>query len=935
MVVVSELVQRIIQASARSTASHYDWLFSEDSPVASIDQHQLASEIASGYTHDLDDNVAWPVGFGFRHLQTTREFYNALSSLLRNELEPARHQGGLARSNRGVDSHIWAQDYDRRLRSLFPTGRAIRKQNEGLASGQQSSVYQRSRISAVVQQALLRSRVGLQNASSTAVDSDRLSLFLPSPFFVAYNVLTDPYFPGSDVIAGAALQAEIRRRVTNVYGPFRLDYDTISQALQTVDNRVGTSKTVLERTPAVQFLCHTLAMRGLMNTELIWPNGEQPRQRLIRDWLDFAQIERESPPALCGFRLHPSTSGLPDAGELLNDLEGLPLPIEGGRQVFQGGIRFAAGGDLVAAVSGPFGAGKTSACLSLAASLAPLACRTLYLTCEEEPEDIFNRLQEAAPANIRISSPLFAAVSLNDLRRRELLSTWFNAHTLRLPSYPSQPARDIIADLQGIFEDALAKAPLFSKYPEDRSENEEKGLPSFARPVIIVDGLHQLFREAGNSDANFDGALRMLVDRCRELNAIFIFTVAEHAPETIRLDYLCDLVIRLDREGYDDPDGALSRLFKLLKARRQPAHMGAHRFYLSSPKGFRIKPNVGSRAESVKQIRWSLPNRGRQILLTGRLDDVAIEPGSQVLVYGLGSSGKAGLGMLILHRRPTLALYPKKSQVDALDGDQLPFDDRLPGDGQKRDHQEEDEIAPITASEDTGSTIPFPDQSPYYEARVLVISFLYPEGYYRDIARQLGTSRIAAGGRTYSGGHSGPPHRQSHLPDRASIDVISLYPGRLRVEELLSKVENSLNAAVTRGLPHTGVLLDGIHNIFVQFPDLERSELFWPQLYSLLRRRGVTVVTTHTQLSLPQSAGSGLQREFFNDFEHARRQAAPLLSVLISSADYVFDLSAVDTNAGVQFRLTMKSGLYDVAPGYLEWDRADLKLGARQYFLAH
>ncbi len=55
-------------------------------------------------------------------------------------------------------------------------------------------------------------------------------------------------------------------------------------------------------------------------------------------------------------------------------------------------------------------------------------------------------------------------------------------------------------------------------------------------------------------------------------------------------------------------------------------------------------------------------------------------------------------------------------------------------------------------------------------------------------------------------------------------------------------------------MPYTGVLIDGMHNVFVQFPVLENEVNFWPQLYNMLRRRPLTVVTTHTEFELRENA---------------------------------------------------------------------------------
>ena len=158
-------------------------------------------------------------------------------------------------------------------------------------------------------------------------------------------------------------------------------------------------------------------------------------------------------------------------------------------------------------------------------------------------------------------------------------------------------------------------------------------------------------------------------------------------------------------------------------------------------------------------------------------------------------------------------------------------------------------------------------------------------------------------------------------------DVVSLYPGAITPEDFLAIVEAKLVAAEFRGLAYTGVLIDGIHNVFVQYPSLESDTAFWPQLYSLLRRRGVTVVTTHMDFSLRDHEASG--RGFELDFEHAQRKSAPLLSALVSAADYVFEVTADHyANGQTDHRLYPRTALGEDPPlGYVTWDRAQLRLG--------
>jgi hypothetical protein len=268
-------------------------------------------------------------------------------------------------------------------------------------------------------------------------------------------------------------------------------------------------------------------------------------------------------------------------------------------------------------------------------------------------------------------------------------------------------------------------------------------------------------------------------------------------------------------------------------------------------------------SERAKTHRWFEPDFQSRIVLNETGQPLAVQNHGQILVIGKGSSGKAGLGLYILHRKP------------------IPLDEVRAGKGKKE------------------------SQSKYYESRTLVISFLYQSTYYKNLASRLKTAN---------------EERQASLPSHALVDVISLYPGGLTPEDFLSKVDNHLASAELRGIPYTGVLLDGIHNVFVQYPVLEKTNTFWPQLFGLLRRKGVTVVTTHTEFELNSHS-------LEVDFQQAERRSAPLLSVLISAADYVFELSAVEKTHTTEYAFSVRTMLGEDPPLHpFVWDRQACQL---------
>jgi hypothetical protein len=407
-------------------------------------------------------------------------------------------------------------------------------------------------------------------------------------------------------------------------------------------------------------------------------------------------------------------------------------------------------------------------------------------------------------------------------------------------------------------------------------------------------------------------------------------------------------MIELAREGFDNPKDKPRRYFRLLKARRQPARIGAHVFHLKGNGGFRLKPSADARSQAAKSELWWDPDPRAEIFLTDdppagfRQHDskqtyanaLPIRNFGQILVIGKGSSGKAGFGLYLLHRRwfdRRMFLDKRILQEDLL---QLPLlEDQA---HQNIPAQLEHALAKKQAIEDASMFVPL--ESPFLETRVLVISFLYQRSYYDVLTIRLAARRRGKPTRKHGYGSAEKLTSMefSPLPDRMRTDTIELYPGLLSVEDFIAKVEKALELAEADGLPYTGVLIDGLHNVFVQFPALENESSFWGMFYNILRRRRVTVVTTHTEFDIQgDSTGGNFTRDsgsasLVYDFEQAQRKMAPLLSAIVSASDYMFELSARNEGRRVRYQVTPLGAVgYDIGGITFEWQKERLRLEGR------
>ena len=321
-------------------------------------------------------------------------------------------------------------------------------------------------------------------------------------------------------------------------------------------------------------------------------------------------------------------------------------------------------------------------------------------------------------------------------------------------------------------------------------------IPAIAPSLVVVDSLTTLYNQDKH---DLDGFCK-LVRYLRSLNCIVILLSAEDIPEGSRLEYLVDTVISLRYEGTDSSDKKPTLLFQLLKTRLQLSRPGSHVMHLSGDRGVRISPQLPSQLDARKIHKAPLADRDC-IIDTLHVDSRSTPVGDQdrlidlyrrsrILIHGHGSSGKAPLGLKLLMAPPV--------ERD-LDQNGL----RAPG----------------------------------HKPRILVISFLYPEPYYHENVARIGKvlRRVA---KNYV---------------HPEMSALVLTPGFLGPEDFIALVLTEMDRGNLEGRPFTGVLLDGLHNVFLQFPSLQRSDIVWPTLYNLLIRYDLTVVTTFTTFSSAHS----------------------------------------------------------------------------------
>lgn len=532
---------------------------------------------------------------------------------------------------------------------------------------------------------------------------------------------------------------------------------------------------------------------------------------------------------------------LPEVGDLANQIWGLPIPIRGADVIFRGGLKFPSRNGLVAAIHGGPGTGKTSIALGIGASLAGFGIRTLFFSAEELEADLTARAASLIPAAYRRLSFFPRSTA-----------SWLDVMPFRYSSDSS--------------ESTLERAASYFKAIADRLtstvQSQSAGTGSVKSPcrlVVVLDGLHELVnrseKELQNKEqypsnsSEITQLLHKFIEQCKELKALVILTTGESWEFGAQLDYLVDTAIHLKHETSIQDGGKPERLLNLTKARHQSCAAGTHGFQISGEKGVRFTPQTNfcleldsiwditlSDEKFEKRVLTRIARRGDWSISKPRSEDfidfdegIRIFKASNIFLNGEGSGGKAGMALKIA----SAPYYVGRSEEIANQGE-----------------------------------------------NILIISFLYPKQYYINVHDDIKDLR----GNEIEG---------SEIPEiNSRIDVIQFYPGFLKSSALFSRIEWRLREQDLLGDPFTTIIIDGLHNIFIQFPELEKHQIIWPQIYSMLRRRDLTIITTHTVLMVSALDTDGEGRRIAID----DNRSDPLRHALVQKTDFSFEIDPIQPN---------------------------------------
>lgn len=722
------------------------------------------------------------------------------------------------------------------------------------------------RLTAITRQAFLQAQLNIAS-------SDRYKgVYLPSPLRILHDALTVPTELHSRAYSLITCR-NILYKLLNIFPASelteRVGCDLFTP--QDINDSLSTLRTYLEHgdnyskgqiryqknydnTKKVNlFLAHFLAMKGIILLRF-GTKGKKASANKHGARLDYCQqgdllgtnIDYE-------FMQSPDFVMLPSHTELINQIWGIPLPIRGGDILFHGGLLTSSDGSLVMSVCGAPGTGKTSMALAIASALSPMGTSTYCITFEENKADIIARVESLTPQYLKKMS-----IYRSDVKK------WFFVDKIEI-----LPQTESVANLRNQIENQLNQINTALNNLKQRSL--KGAIPNICPLVIIIDGVSVLCEHSDHNghETPYD-VLRELVKQCRALKVMVILLSGENNNIFNKLDYLVDTVISLKHEGTADSKKKAVRIFTLTKTRQQISRPGAHVFHLSGDDGFRISPQLPSQLDKQHIITYHLPDEDEIIDTLNIHEDNGILPpkhfldlyqGSQIILHGHGSSGKAGLALKIL-MSPTRLKHSSKEKKELI-------------------------------------------RMMHPRRRILIISFLYPNVYYQNLEKTLNRKLSREYGIKITG------------LQKPRFEYLSFFPGYLSPEDLIGKIIRQLKYAEIEGEPYTGVLLDGLHNVFLNFPSIQKNTMIWPMIYNVLVRSKVTVVSTFTTFTLASITD--------NKYEHTDMMlegSIPFLQALVQATEFYLELEPTNEDRERVYKLTIREAFKQKIPSdSLYWNR--------------
>ncbi len=320
------------------------------------------------------------------------------------------------------------------------------------------------------------------------------------------------------------------------------------------------------------------------------------------------------------------------------------------------------------------------------------------------------------------------------------------------------------------------------------------------------------------------GAIRKLIDLCRSTGSHVLITSSDNWAIAEGMEYFVDNYFRLTSITETVPMPHVRRQISIIKTRHQSSMIGDHWMQFRDEGDLSFMPNFAETLRSQSKV------------LAGTAD---FQRYSHPFKIGKNErSKKQGVAGIKFYDRSVSLIYGRGS------ASKTALSYRL--------------LATPNIEEEN------------FNKRLLVVSFLSPDQYYKAHGRKIQNTiqkEFEADTDNFN----------------VSVDTLFFTPGMVSAEEVYASIADRISNFDTKQSGYTGILIDGLHNVFVQFPLLEKHSELWSALLSLVRRVGIKTVLTYTDFEV-----WGASTLTTVDYENIRSK--PLLIALSQSLDFGFSI---------------------------------------------
>lgn len=351
------------------------------------------------------------------------------------------------------------------------------------------------------------------------------------------------------------------------------------------------------------------------------------------------------------------------------------------------------------------------------------------------------------------------------------------------------------------------------------------GATDFTKLFVVFDGVHNFLRDDTKRDDY--NILKSFVEKCRDTGVQILLTSSKDWMVDEGFEYLVDNYFTLISEIIEEPVPHSDRKFQIVKTRHQGSMVGKHRMTIGDEGELQFQPNFSELLK--RQARRALVDPQNHLY---SLPFVEFE---RERYYRQSQTYFNDLQGLKHFENSSTLIYGIGSSSKA------------------------DLALRLLATPD------LPEKP--RTKKLLIVSFLSSHKYYDTCVAR----------------HNSWLEKRGFDSFKTELECMFFSPGMISADEVYYQISSKLDYSETTLNEYDGVLIDGIHNVFVQFPMLMGKPELWTALTGLFRRSALNFVLTYSDFDIAPAT-------LLEGGSYGSERATPLMVALTQSLDYGFNV---------------------------------------------